>query len=144
MEEILSHRKDADGSLEFQVKWYGYNETTWEPRWNVPGELVSHYFTKQARRPRALTIIVDGCHDCTYDLTLQPKGRQDRTQERASLNIPRGAPRLVEKARMAHEGLEGIPENVAGSPTLAGGAAVPIVRERNSRVATTIAQHVQR
>ena len=32
VDEILNHRKDTNGSLEFHVKWYGYNETTWEPR----------------------------------------------------------------------------------------------------------------
>ena len=60
VDEILSHRKDPHGSLEFRVKWYGYNETTWEPRCNIPEELVSRYFTKQARTPRALTVTVDG------------------------------------------------------------------------------------
>ena len=30
--EILDHRKDTQGSLKFHVKWYGYNETIWEPR----------------------------------------------------------------------------------------------------------------
>ena len=60
VDEILDHRKDTHGSLEFHVKWYGYNETTWEPRCNIPQELVSRYFTKQARTPRALTTIVDG------------------------------------------------------------------------------------
>ena len=41
VEEILGHRKDPHGSLEFHVKWYGYCETTWEPRCNIPEELIS-------------------------------------------------------------------------------------------------------
>ena len=60
VDEILDHRKDTHGSLEFHVKWYGYNGTTWEPRCNIPEELVSRYFTKLARTPRALTVIFDG------------------------------------------------------------------------------------
>ena len=32
VDEILNHRKDTHGSLQFHVKWYIYNETTWEPR----------------------------------------------------------------------------------------------------------------
>ena len=56
---ILGHRKDTHGSLEFHVKWHSYNETTSEPHCNIPEELVSRYFTKQARTPRALTVIVD-------------------------------------------------------------------------------------
>ena len=60
VDEILDHRKDTHGSFEFHVKWYGHNETTWEPRCNIPEELVSRYFTKLARKPRALTVIVDG------------------------------------------------------------------------------------
>ena len=59
VDEILRHRKDTHGSFKFQVKWYGYNETTWEPRCNIPEELISRYFMMQARKPRALTIIVD-------------------------------------------------------------------------------------
>ena len=58
--EILNHRKDTHGSLEFHVKRYGYHETTWEPRCNIPEELVSRPFTKQARTPQALTVIVYG------------------------------------------------------------------------------------
>ena len=60
VDEILDHRKDTHGSLEFHVKWYGYNKTAWEPRRNIPEELVLRYFTKQARTLRALTVIVDG------------------------------------------------------------------------------------
>ena len=59
VDEIPDHRNDTHGPLEFHVKWYGYNETTWGPRRNVPKVLVSRYFTKQARTPRALTVIVD-------------------------------------------------------------------------------------
>ena len=59
VDAILGHRKDAHGSLEFHVRWYCYNEITWEIRCNIPEELVSRYFTKQARTPRALTVIVD-------------------------------------------------------------------------------------
>ena len=60
VDEILDHRKDTHESIEFHVKWNGYNETTWETRCNILEELVSRYFTKQARTPRSLTVIVDG------------------------------------------------------------------------------------
>ena len=60
VDEILDHRKDTHGSLELHVKWYGYNDTKLEPRCNIPEELVSRYFTKLARTPRALTVIFDG------------------------------------------------------------------------------------
>ena len=60
VDEILDHRKDTQWLLESHVKWYGYNETTWESLFSIPEELVSRYFTKQGRTPRALTVIGDG------------------------------------------------------------------------------------
>ena len=60
VDEIQDHRKDTQWLIESHVKWYGYNETTWESRCNIPEELVSRCFTKQERTPRALTVIVDG------------------------------------------------------------------------------------
>jgi hypothetical protein len=42
VEEVLQHRRRDDGHLEFQVKWEGSPELTWEPlknffhRWSVP------------------------------------------------------------------------------------------------------------
>ena len=59
VDEILDHRKDTHGSFEFHVKRYGYKKTTWETHCNIPEELVSRYFKKQAWTPRALTVVVD-------------------------------------------------------------------------------------
>ena len=60
VDDILDHRKDTHGSLEFHVTWYGYNDTTWEPGCSVPEELGSRYFRKEARIPRAHTVVADG------------------------------------------------------------------------------------
>ena len=60
MDQTLNYRNDTHRLLELQVKWYGYNGKTWYYRYNIPEELVSRYFTKQARTTRALTVIVDG------------------------------------------------------------------------------------
>ena len=48
-DRILEHRITSDGTLEFLLKWYGYTEKTWEPRQNIPEELISRYFAKQRR-----------------------------------------------------------------------------------------------
>jgi len=49
VDRIVAHRVADDGTLELDVKWYGYTERTWEPRRNVPEELVSRYFARQRR-----------------------------------------------------------------------------------------------
>lgn len=37
VERVLSMRKQK-GKLEFEIKWLGYEETTWEPKTNLQGE----------------------------------------------------------------------------------------------------------
>ena len=32
VDRLLEHRVTPNGTLEFQVKWYGYDEKTWEQR----------------------------------------------------------------------------------------------------------------
>ena len=49
VDKIVAHRVADDGTLELDVKWYGYTERTWEPLRNVPEELVSRYFARQRR-----------------------------------------------------------------------------------------------
>ena len=49
VDRIVAHRVADDGSLEFDVKWVDYRERTWEPRRNVPEELVSRYFARQRK-----------------------------------------------------------------------------------------------
>ena len=44
VERILNHRK-TNNKYEFLIKWENDDRTTWEPRRNVPEELVSHYFS---------------------------------------------------------------------------------------------------
>ena len=50
VDDATNHREVAGGALEFEVQWYGYPNATWEPRANLPEELVSHYFSKRRRR----------------------------------------------------------------------------------------------
>ena len=47
--DLLKHRVTSDGTTEFRVKWYGYTEQTWEPRRDIPEELISRYFAQQNR-----------------------------------------------------------------------------------------------
>ena len=42
VERVLNVRKQK-GKLEFEIKWMGYEETTWEPKTNLQGELVSFF-----------------------------------------------------------------------------------------------------
>jgi len=49
VDQVRAHRVARTGSLEFQIKWFGYPEPTWEPRRNVPEELVSRYFARVRR-----------------------------------------------------------------------------------------------
>ena len=37
VERVLNLRKQK-GKLEFEIKWMGYEETTWEPKTNLQGE----------------------------------------------------------------------------------------------------------
>ena len=37
VERVLNVRKQK-GKLEFEIKWMGYEETTWEPKTNLQGE----------------------------------------------------------------------------------------------------------
>ena len=46
VDELLEHSVDEDGTLQFLVKWAGYDEPTWQPRSDIPEELVSRYFAK--------------------------------------------------------------------------------------------------
>ena len=36
-ESIIADRKNAQGEIEYEVKWVGYDETTWEPASNLKG-----------------------------------------------------------------------------------------------------------
>ena len=47
VDRLVTHRRTPDGTFEFLVRWYGYDEQTWEPRRNIPEELVSRYFEKR-------------------------------------------------------------------------------------------------
>ena len=47
VDRLVTHRRTPDGTFEFLVLWYGYDEQTWEPRRNIPEELVSRYFEKR-------------------------------------------------------------------------------------------------
>ena len=47
VDRLVTHGRTTDETLEFLVRWYGYDEQTWEQRRNIPEELVSHYFEKR-------------------------------------------------------------------------------------------------
>ena len=47
VDRLVTHRRTTDGTLEFLVRWYGYDEQTWDPRRNITEELVSRYFDKR-------------------------------------------------------------------------------------------------
>ena len=53
VDKLIDHRKSGKGRYEFQVRWVGDYEDTWEPRANIPEELVSRYFARGARRSEA-------------------------------------------------------------------------------------------
>ena len=64
VESLDDHRKVARGKLEFLVRWAGPYERTWEPRANIPEELISRYFAKlrkkvDAKRKKASNLVVD-------------------------------------------------------------------------------------
>ena len=46
VDRLSEHRITSDGTLELLVKWYGYTEQTWEPRRNIPEDLISQYFAQ--------------------------------------------------------------------------------------------------
>ncbi|MEM6472591.1 MAG: chromo domain-containing protein [Planctomycetota bacterium] len=50
VDSLIDHRKMRDGKLEFLVRWSGPYEDTWEPRANIPEELISRYFARYRRR----------------------------------------------------------------------------------------------
>ena len=52
VDKLLKHRVTSKGTLEFHFKWYGYDEKTWEPRRNIPEELISRYFGQKRRNER--------------------------------------------------------------------------------------------
>ena len=47
VDRLVTHTRTTNGTLEFLVRWYGYDERTWEPRRNIPEELISRYFDKR-------------------------------------------------------------------------------------------------
>lgn len=47
VERITDHAFDDDGQTLFHVKWEGFRERTWEPRKNLPEELVMRYFARR-------------------------------------------------------------------------------------------------
>src|SRR5262249_54758867 len=52
VEAILNHRNNASGGYEYQVKWRGYEETTWEPADNFHDpKTVSKYWKIKGTLP---------------------------------------------------------------------------------------------
>ena len=51
-DKLVTHRRKSDGTLEFLVCRYGYEKRTWEPRRNIPEELVSRYFDKRKTKEK--------------------------------------------------------------------------------------------
>ena len=47
---IDDHRKTRHGKLEFLVRWAGPYEPTWEPRANLPEEIISRYFARLRKK----------------------------------------------------------------------------------------------
>ena len=45
VDKLLDHGYDADGRLQFLVKWSGYDQPSWQPRTDIPEELISRYFS---------------------------------------------------------------------------------------------------
>ena len=54
VESIDDHRKKQRGKLEFRVRWVGPYEPTWEPRANIPEELISRYLARLQRITRTI------------------------------------------------------------------------------------------
>jgi len=50
VDKVLAHRVAGTGGLEFRIKWVDYADHTWEPRRNVPQELLSRYFARARRQ----------------------------------------------------------------------------------------------
>ena len=46
VDALLKHGFDDNGTLQFLVKWVGYDTPTWQPRSDIPEELISRYFAK--------------------------------------------------------------------------------------------------
>ena len=46
VDRLIGHRLADDGSLHFNVKWADYDTPSWQPRSDVPEELISRYFAK--------------------------------------------------------------------------------------------------
>ena len=44
----MDHEVRDDG-LYLEVKWHGYPRSDWQPRTNIPEELVSRYFDRRRR-----------------------------------------------------------------------------------------------
>ena len=47
VDRLVEHRVTPDGTLKFNLKWYVYTEQTWEPRRNIPEEIISRYFAQK-------------------------------------------------------------------------------------------------
>ena len=46
VDKLLEHNIEADGNMHFFVKWIDYPQPTWQPRSDIPEELISRYFAK--------------------------------------------------------------------------------------------------
>ena len=46
VDALLKHGFDDNGTLQFLVKWVGYDTPTWQPRSDISEELISRYFAK--------------------------------------------------------------------------------------------------
>ena len=51
VEAILDHKKRKGGGWEYQVKWEGYKELSWEPRVNLTNNLLLMEYVKALTNP---------------------------------------------------------------------------------------------
>ena len=76
VESLDDHRKNGRVKLEFLVRWAGPYERTWEPRANIPQELISRYFAKlrkkvDAWRKSASNLVVESPQTPPFSRTPQ-------------------------------------------------------------------------
>ena len=76
VESLDDHRKTGRGKLEFLVRWTGPYERTWEPRANVPEELISRYFATlrkkvDAKRKKASKLVTESPRTLPFSRTSQ-------------------------------------------------------------------------
>ncbi|KAF2136458.1 uncharacterized protein K452DRAFT_292378 [Aplosporella prunicola CBS 121167] len=93
VERIVSHIIDTDGSINYEVKWLGYEKAadrTWEPEENLEGakDALQEYFDKIGGRP-----------------TAQPKQKKRKSSQAASNTPePKGSGHRGKKAKSEGSG----------------------------------------